>query len=48
VAVAGAEPHAGGAAQRQNAEAIVLDLVQPAGARQSFGGGRQAGRTPID
>ena len=32
VAVAGVEPHAVGVATRQNAEAVVLDLMNPSGA----------------
>jgi hypothetical protein len=44
VAVAGDQPHAGSVAPRQDAKAVVLDLVQPLGpARRGFGRGRQAG-----
>jgi hypothetical protein len=44
VAVAGDQTHAGGVASRQDAEAVMLDLVQPVGtARRGFGWRRQAG-----
>ena len=44
VTVAGVEPHALDVAPRQNAEAVVLDLVQPVRAsRRGFGWRRQAG-----
>jgi len=47
VAVAGIEPHAAGVAQREDAEAVVLDLVQPAGAgRQLLGWGMPRRATP--
>jgi hypothetical protein len=43
VAVAGVEPHALGVAPRHDAEAVVLDLVQPVGAaRRGLGRRRQA------
>jgi hypothetical protein len=49
VAVAAVEPHASGVAPVQDAKAVVLDLVQPAGAgRRGFGRGRQAGFDEAD
>jgi hypothetical protein len=44
VAVAGVEPHAAGVAPRQDAEAVMLDFVEPVGTgRRGFGRRRQAG-----
>ena len=49
VAVAVVEPHALGVAQRDDAEAIVLDLVQPVGAaRRAFTAARTAICTAAD
>ena len=48
IVVAGVEPHALGVAPRQDAEAVVLDLVEPAGAaaRALAGDGRQGPMKP--